>query len=91
VIVAVSGLSQITILDIFLSLLFTTAFAAILTVGYHDEFDEHLPSNERLEDAIEEWIKSTSWTQEDDNSDAQRTGLEENQLENQEQQEERKE
>jgi hypothetical protein len=44
-----------------------------------------------LEDAIEEWIKSTSWTQEDDNSDAQRTGLEENQLENQEQQEERKE
>ena len=76
-IVAVSGLSQITTLDIFLSLLFTTAFAAILTVGYHDEFDEHLPSNDKLEDAIEGWIEASSWTEEPDNSRAQRTGLEE--------------
>ena len=74
-IVAVNGLSQINILDIFLSLLFTTAFAAILTVGYHDEFDEHLPRKETLEDAIEDWIETTAWTDEPDNSQAQRTGL----------------
>lgn len=74
-IVAVSGLSQFNILDVFLSLLFTTAFAAILTVGYHDELDDHLPAVETLEDTIDDWIENTSWVDEEDNSQAQRDRL----------------
>lgn len=74
-IVAVSGPNQITTLDIFLSLLFTTAFASILTVGYHDELDDHLPAVERLEETIEEWIENTAWVEEEDNTKAQRDGL----------------
>lgn len=74
-IVAVSGLSQINILDLFLSLLFTSAFAAILTVGYHDELDDRLPTVESLEDTIDDWIENTAWVNEEDNSQAQRNRL----------------
>jgi glucan phosphoethanolaminetransferase (alkaline phosphatase superfamily) len=74
-IVAVSGPSYINILDLFLSLLFTTAFAAILTVGYHDELDDRLPTVESLEDTIDEWIENTAWVNEEDNSQAQRDRL----------------
>lgn len=74
-IVAVDGLNQINTLDVFLSLLFTTAFAAILAVGYHDEFDDQLPRVETLEDTIDDWIEATTWVEKPDNSQAQRTGL----------------
>lgn len=74
-IVAVSGPSQINILDLFLSLLFITAFAAILTVGYHDELDDRLPTVEFLEDTIDDWIENTAWVDEEDNSQAQRDRL----------------
>jgi hypothetical protein len=74
-VVAVSGPSQINVLDVFLSLLFTTAFAAILTVGYHEELDDHLPSVETLEDTIEDWIDNTDWVDEEDNSQSQRDRL----------------
>ncbi|WP_257299374.1 hypothetical protein [Haloarchaeobius sp. FL176] len=74
-IVAVSGLSQINTLDIFLSLLFTTAFAAILTVGYHDELDDQLPAVEYLEDTVEDWVGNTAWVEKEDNTQAQRDQL----------------
>ena len=74
-IVAVSGPSQINILDVFLSLLYTTAFAAIPTVGYHDELDDHLPTVETLEDTINDWIDNAAWVDEEDNSQAQRDRL----------------
>lgn len=74
-IVAVRGTGQINILDLFLSLLFTTAFAAILTVGYHDEFEDHMPAVETLEGTIDDWIENTKWVYEEDNSQAQRDRL----------------
>lgn len=75
-IVAVNGWSQINLLDYFLSLLFISAFAAILTVGYHDELDSRLPTVDILDNAINEWIETTSWVDEPDNSQAQRESLE---------------
>lgn len=75
-IVAVNGWSQINLLDYFLSLLFITAFAAILTVGYHDELDSRLPTAGILGDAINGWIETSSWVDEPDNSQAQRESLE---------------
>lgn len=74
-IVAVRGVNQINTLDLFLSLLFTTAFATILTVGYHDELDDHLPAVERLEDTIDDWIENSGWVEEEDNTQAQRDQL----------------
>lgn len=74
-IVAVRGIRQINILDLFLSLLFTTAFAAILTVGYHDELDDQLPAVETLVDTIDDWIENTSWVDEEDNSQTQQDRL----------------
>jgi glucan phosphoethanolaminetransferase (alkaline phosphatase superfamily) len=74
-IVAVNGPNQVNLLDIMLSILFITALTAILTVGYYDEFDEQLPSHEVLEETIEDWIETTDWVDEDDNSQAQQDRL----------------
>lgn len=76
-IIAVNGLNEITLLDITLSSLFITALTAILTVGYYDEFDEKLPTQDTLEETIEEWIEATDWVDMDDNSTAQRDRLNE--------------
>lgn len=67
--------NQINILDLFFSLLITTAFAAILTVGYHDELDNRLPTVESLENTINDWIENTDWADKEDNSQAQRDHL----------------
>lgn len=75
-IMAVEGISQINLLDIALSFLFVTALAAILTVGYHDEFDEELPSKHESNEAIDDWLETTDWVDEDDNTQSQKERLE---------------